>query len=427
MPRFIIFLCLNIIMLSTLTGCFDAHEVSEFSYVYSIGMEKGVTDQLRMTVQVPSMKSGAGGGNESGGGAEVQQQGDIVTITIDCPSFYSGVDMINTFMSRELNYMHTKFMVFSENLAREGIDTYITGFIRGRQVRRQENIIVCEGSASNFLKENQTKVSSSLSKKQQNIMGQSKNTGFFSDVVYGNMLNDSKTPYSQPIAILAAVNDMSKFVEGEGDGDHMFKTSGDYYAGELNRNGGSKVEFLGTAVFDGSRMVGKLNGDETRVMSMVRDEFRNGNFAIKDPKKPNTTITMKVSRQKGPSIKVRFEGEKPVIDVKIFLEGDILAIQSTIDYENKELKPLVEKELSDLVKNQLDKTFQKCQGLNCDVFKLGSSVAMHFRTIPEFEEYNWLKRFKDAQINTQISFKIRRTGTMIKSSEFFSTKGKKGE
>lgn len=174
-------------------------------------------------------------------------------------------------------------------------------------------------------------------------------------------------------------------------------------------------------------MVGELNGDETRSLLMLIDEFRRGFYAVKDPKKPNTTITMDIRRQKSPSIKVRFEGGKPVIDVKVFLEGDILAIQSTIDYESKELKPMLENEFKKLVKEQLDKTIMKCQALNTDVFRFGSTAAMNFLTIPEWEEYNWLKRFKDAKVNTQVDFTIRRTGTMLKSSEMFSTEGKKGE
>ncbi|MCX7711450.1 MAG: Ger(x)C family spore germination protein [Clostridia bacterium] len=422
MKRVICLLLLLSYMCILFTGCFDAQEVTEWAYVYSIGMEKGVTDKLRMTVQMPSMKGGKGGGSEGG-----QEQGNIETITIDCPSFYAGVNMINSFVSRQINYMHAKYLVFSESLAREGIDSYITAFIRGRQIRRQMNVIITKGSASDFLKAHSVAISSSLSKKQQNLMDQGSNTGFFSDVTYGDMLDEAKAPYGQPIAILAAINDEGKFKPGEGTGQLPFKTSGDYYAGDLARRGGSKAEFLGTAIFDGGKMVGELNGDETRILLMLRNQFHRAFYAVRDPKMPNKTITMDVRGQKNPNIKVRFEGDKPVIDAKVFLEGDVLAIQSTIDYESKELKPILENEFRKLIKEQMDKTIKKCQLVNSDVFRFGSFAAMHFPTIPEWEEYNWLKRFKDAQVNTEVDFRIRRTGTMLKSSELFSTEGKKGE
>ncbi|KNY26081.1 Ger(x)C family spore germination protein [Pseudobacteroides cellulosolvens] len=421
MPKNLLFAVVCIIVFSSLTGCYDAKEITEWGYVYSIGMEKGITDKLRVTVQVPSMKGG------DNGGGTAKSHGEIENIVIDCPSFYSGVNMINSFLSRQLNYMHTKYMVFSEELAREGIDTYINGFIRSRQIRRQISVIVSKGSASKFLEKNILTVSSSLSKKQQNLLTRQEDTGFFSGATYGDMLNDVKTYYGQPIAILAAVNDDNRFKEGEGKGQTTFKSSGDYYAGELMRKGASNVEFFGTAVFDGGRMVGELNGDETRALLMVRDEFNRGYFAVKDPKKQDTTVTLDVRRQKKPQISVGFKENNPTVNLKIFLEGDIVAIQSTVDYENEELKPILETEFKNHIKEHLDKTIKKCQNLNSDVFKFGSYAAMHFLTISEWEEYNWLKRFKNVKINTEIEFRIRRTGTMLKSSEIISSEGQKGE
>lgn len=424
MRRIIYLLLMCSIGLTSLTGCYDASEVSDWGYVYSIGIEKGVTDKIRMTIQVPSMKSGKSTGGQQGGG---KGQGEIETISIDCPTFYSGINMVNSFLSRRLNYMHAKYLVFSESLAREGIDGYITAFIRGRQIRRKINVIITKGSASQFLDKITTVVSSSLTRKQENLLSRWEDTGFFCDATYGDMINDAKSLYGQPIAILASVNDESKYKEGEGTGEVQFKSSGDHYAGELVRKGASNVELFGTAVFNGGKMVGELNGDETRALLMVRGEFQRGFFAAKDPKKPDGTISMDIRRQKAPGIKVRFKDGKPFIDVKVFLEGDILGLQSTIDYESIELKPVMENVYIKLIKEQIDKTVKKCQKMDADVFKLGYAAAMHFLTVPEWEEYNWNKRFRDAEVNTQVYFKVRRTGTMISSAEFASSEGKKGE
>jgi spore germination protein KC len=89
--------------------------------------------------------------------------------------------------------------------------------------------------------------------------------------------------------------------------------------------------------------------------------------------------------------------------------------------------PLLENSFKELMKKQIDKTINKCQSLNSDVFKFGNIAAMKFNTIKEFEEYNWLASFKDAQVNTQIEFEIKRTGIMINNYETFSSKGKEEE
>lgn len=415
---------LIIITALLLSGCFDAKEISDYAYVYSIGLDKGVTNRLRMTIQVPSMKSQAAAGSaESGGGGS-----DVETIVIDCPSFLEGVNMVNTFLSRQVNYMHTKYLVFSESIAREGgMEGYISGFIRIRQLRRQTPVIVTEGTARGFIEANVTTVSSTLSKKQQNMMDQWKSSGLLPDATYGDMINDSKSYYTNPIAILAGVN-KNQLDESEGTGK-IFRSGGAYYPGELERQGASSTEFIGTAVFNGGKMVEELNGDETRALLMLRGEFQRGYFTIIDTKAPDRSVIMDIRRQKKTQIKVIFNGETPTIDVHVYLEGDLAALQSTVKYEEKNLKKELEAEYAEMIKSNIDKTIEKCQKVNSDVFKFGSVAAMQFATVPEWESYNWLKHFKYAKVHTQVSFVIRRFGTMLGSSEFITSEGKthKGE
>ena len=49
-------------------------------------------------------------------------------ISIDAPSSLSGANMINTALSRKVNFMHTKIFVVSEDLAREGIGDILNAF-----------------------------------------------------------------------------------------------------------------------------------------------------------------------------------------------------------------------------------------------------------------------------------------------------------
>lgn len=421
--RNLLFLIINLILITQLTSCYDAHEISEWGYVYSIGFEKGVTDKLRITVQVASMQAttGEGGGSSAGGNS-------IENIIIDCPTFYSGINMINAFFSRKLNYMHAKYLVFSDTIAREGIESFVTGFARGIQMRRQINVIVCRGSASDFLEKNEITVSASLSKKQENLIKRGQeDTGYFPNATYGEMLGDFKNYSSSAIAILACINDEKNIVKNGTTKEMPFKTSGDYFAGELVRKGASGVELLGTAIFNGGKMVGELNGDQTRVLLMVRNEFESGEYVVQDPLKKNLTVTTNIKKQKNPSIKVKIIEGRPYIDVKIYLEGDIRAIQSTIDYEEREQKALLENEFKKQIKNELDRTIKKCQSLDSDVFKFGYYAATNFLTIPKWEEYHWLGKFKEAKVNTEVNFVIRRTGSALRSSEIVSSEGEKGE
>jgi spore germination protein KC len=416
---------LLILIISSLTACWDAKEIDDWAYAYIIGVDKGVDNALRFTYYMPTMKQeSGGGGTTSGSGGQSGGKKGYTTISIDAPTFYAGVDMTESSVSRRLNYMHAKYLIISEDLAREGVERFINGMVRSRQIRRIMHIIIVRGKASEFVEQFSPALTSAISKAQEGLMATNEDTGLFIDTSYHDFIKDMKTTYRMAAAPLAALNDFSNY-KTSGNPPKEFKSEGDYYAGELPRSGGNKYEFFGTALFDGDKMVGELNGDETRALLMVRDEFHRASIAIADPKDKELRVTVIIKAQKKPNIKLDFREGKPVINVKIFLEGDIQNLQSPTEYESVELKPVLEEAYKVYIKGIIDKTIDKCKNLNADVFGFGEKAVMHFLTIQEWEEYNWLGEFKNAEVTTEVEFTIRRTGTLLKTSPTRNTKGEK--
>ena len=418
-----------VFMMSSLTACYDAKEIDQWAFVYTIGVDKGVANSLRFTFQIPSMKQEGGGGGKSGSsGGSGGQSGEknYATYSVDAPTFYAAVNMAETSISRTFNYMHTKYLVISEELAREGVERFINGMVRSRQIRRIMHIIIMRGKASEFVEEFNPLLTSAISKAQEGFMTTSEDTGLFIDTSYYHFMKDMKTTYRMPAAPLTAVNDFSNYkTDGSPLPPEDFKSEGDYYAGELPRSGGNKFEFLGTALFDGDKMVGVLNGSESRAMLMVRGEFSRASITIADPLNKALRIAIDTTPQKKPNIKFSFQDGKPVIHVEIFLEGDLQNVQAPAEYESVKLKPTLDDAYKTYIKGILDETIDKCKSLNVDVFGFGEKAVMHFLTIQEWEEYNWLGKFKDAEITTEVEFTIRRTGTLLKTNPTRTTKGEK--
>ena len=410
-----------------LTACFDAREIDQWAYVYTIGVDKGVANVLRFTFQIPSLKQGGGGEGGGGGGGmggQTEQQKAYTTISVDAPTFFAGVNMAESCFSRTMNYMHAKFIVISEDLAREGVERFINGMVRSRQIRRIMNVIIVRGKASEYIEGLNPVLTGAISKALEGFMDTSEDNGLFLDTNYHNFMKDMKTTYRMPVAPLSALNDFSNYRES-GSPPEDFKSEGDYYAGELPRKGGNKIEFVGTALFDGDKMVGELNGDETRAMSMIRGELVNASIAIADPLHKGFRITIDTRLQGKPDIKVAIRKGKPVINVKILLEGDIENLQSPTEYESIKLKPVLENAFKAYIKSNLDKTIYKCKKLNVDVFGFGEKAVRNFWTIQEWEEYNWLGKFKDSEVNTQVEFTLRRIGTLLKTNPTRNSRGEK--
>lgn len=424
-------LCCILILLiisAQLSGCYDARELEDLTYVFAIGIDRGISDKWRLTILFPAMdnKDGNGSGSGGGSGSAESKNESYEVVTIDAPAFFTALNMLNTSIPRELNFMHTKYLVISEELARSGtLGDYLAPIVRYRQVRRIINVAVSKGSAREFIKELSSVTGATLPKAMTTSMGKHELTGFFHDIDLNDFYNGMKSTYRAPVAALGGVNDFSSFKLSGKKWEGGNKTGGEYKAGEIPRLGGSKTEFMGCALFDGDTMVGELNGEETRLMLMGRGEFIRGFFNIPDPIEPSLSVPIDIRHARKPKIDITYKGDKPIINMRIQLEGDILAIQSRINYENEDLTPLLERAFEQHIKDGMDKLIAKCQALNLDVFQFGRTAIWQFGTIEEWESYNWLSHFKDSEITCEVKFSIRRTGGMLKSSPIIKSEEKR--
>ena len=310
MKRNVLLGLLCIMFCITLSSCYDVSEIDDMAYVLALGIDKGVSHQWRLTVQLPTMDAAPGGGGIGGEGDKKDGASRDVIITIDAPSFFTGINMINVVVPRELNFMHTKYIVVSEELARSGmLGEMIAPLVRYRQVRKSTYVIIAKGSAMEFIRENKPTVGATLSKSMEIMMDEWENTAFFPPATLHDLYNGFKSTYRQPVAMLAAINDFSSFIEGNKGQDNNISHEFEYTAGQLPRIGGSRIEFMGSAIFDGDKMVGELTGSETRIMMIGRGELVRGFFTIPDPYKPEMPIPLDVRMARTPEVKVRVEGD----------------------------------------------------------------------------------------------------------------------
>src|SRR5690606_36586961 len=92
-------------LLTGMTGCFDAREVDDLAYPMAIGFDKGDNNLLKMTLQLALPVAIAGGGGEEapGGGGKTSS-----IVTLEVPALFSGLNMANTFISKQINLSHVK-------------------------------------------------------------------------------------------------------------------------------------------------------------------------------------------------------------------------------------------------------------------------------------------------------------------------------
>ncbi len=416
-------LILIVILLSIyFTACYDAHEIGDYGYVTVMGIEQGASDRYRVTFQIP--KFGQSGGGESKGTNKEDEGMNI--ISVDAPSVISAITIVNTNTSKTINLMHLKAIVISEDLALSGkVVEYIGSLVRYRHIRRTTSVIICKGTAEEFVSAMKPYEGELITQTVEELMENSKTIGFFPKITLDDFYDSLKVPYHALLGTYGAVNKEDKFISGGTTFEGESSNSGDYYAGDIPRKGGQEIELFGSTVFDGSKMVGKLTGLETQALLLVRGELKEAIFSFKDPEAPEMVVNIGFSEFDKREVDIDLNGDRPKIQVKLKMEGDILSIQSGINYENPDKKKILEDACKKYITEEIKKTFDKCKEFKADVFNFGHTAVRQFLTIPEWEEYNWLEKFTNSELKIDINLIIRRTGKIIRTEPIYSSEGKK--
>jgi len=230
------------------------------------------------------------------------------------------------------------------------------------------------------------------------------------------------SPSEEPFAILAAVNRGEQPQGGQApssDGSRVKTplprpagpTAPAQVAGELARSGGNPVDFLGTAVFRGSRMVGTLDGEETRLLTMLHGDLRRAFTAVPDPHREGAHLVVNLRQSRRPAVRATRDGTRVKLQVDVMVDFELLEVQSGADYTSPEGRRAAEGLVRDFLRPRLEGLVKRGQReLRADVFRFGRAVRTTFATFPEWAAFNWPERFPEAEISVDLQVKLRRVG-----------------
>lgn len=433
-------LCILLIalILLTMTGCWDNTEIDDKAYVISLGLDTGSQSKLQVSllIAIPKNISEGGEGKSSSssakgqGGSQGKESSEVVTV--EAQTIPAALNMVNVFISREISLAHLKALVFSEEIARKGIGDYLDYFDRDREVRSVANVIVSTTSADAFIRSLKPVLETSPSKYIELTSLASKHTALIPKTTLGDFVSATISYDEQPIAVLGGINKKAINEEAPISAQEPFRiqpdaadpNEGEYLPGNIPRKGDVERELMGTALFDGGKMVGVFNGLETSVMLMLRGEFLQDLRSIQDPKKKDSFVPIDIRQKKPPTIKINREGNKFDIHVTLNLEGNILAIQSGIQYEDKQYMVVLEKSIAEYISKNAERIIKIAQTeYKADVFKFGNYARRTFWTEDDFEKVNWKGAFCKAKIKVDTRFSVNHSGLSYKSEPIISSEG----
>lgn len=175
---------------------------------------------------------------------------------MECSSFESGINLINSYISKQVNLSHAKIIVFSEKLASEGVSKYISTFVNNVEIRPDCNIIVSRCSAEDFLNNSSPSLETLSARYYEQVLASSEYTGFTPNITLTNFYSAYKDYATQPIAILGGLN--SNATHDVNLKDTYVDLNGSYKADETPIKNKTNIEFTGIAIFNEDKLIGEL-------------------------------------------------------------------------------------------------------------------------------------------------------------------------
>lgn len=293
---------------------------------------------------------------------------------------------------RKMYWGHAAVWIISKNVAEEGILPAIDMISRSKETRPDILVIVSNTGPSSQVFSKTNRLNVSVSKYLYDMFSESKSAGKYRKVPLWQATNDMS---DRAVALTLPLIDIDK------------------NASDL------QVDTSKSAVFRGEKMVGEINEIETRSTLILRRELKKGFVlalpANKEDKLPASSLEVTSSTTK---IIVKSNGIKPEIYISSILNGNIIEIQSSIDYFTETNRLLLEKEYGNLLKEQMKAIILKAQKeFNLDIFGFGKEVRIQKQGLWKSMENNWDDYFKNIECSIDVTVKINGSGLEMKPTK----------
>lgn len=376
---FILFIIL--IFISAFSSSYSSLNLDKLIYVLALGIDKGDNNQLEVTFQFSNPLSPDSAGSE---------KAETLSNTVTASSISSAINLANSYQERQLNLSHCKVIIFSEELAVEGISEEIYTLINDTQIRPSSNIVISKCSAKSYIKQTKPEVENLISKYYEMFAQSSKYTGHMPDATIGKFFNSLICNTCEPFAILGNSSTNSSSVHGS-----------------------NNIENIGVAVFKNDVLVGKLNSNETIAFLNMRNAVDRFLISVPDPFNHNNYIDIYVTPLKSRKVDIDTSSSTPYINVNCYFSARIYSMAENSKYLSDDVLAAISNSCNSYLENIIsDYLYKTSKNFKSDVNGFGNNATKNFLTTKDFENYNWNENYKNAFFKVNVDTSVK-SGMLI--------------
>jgi len=400
-------LVMFLLIVCLLTGCWDKEELEDKAYVIGMGIDhSNHYGKIKVTMLLANPEVGS----MQGGGGSTEKPREIITFAAN--DFIAAKGTANAIISRNISYELIKIFVVSEEYAKD--PNFLRTFsdvLKDKEIRLDSYLAVSKEKASEFFLKNHPKMETRPHKYFQYMVNHGIENGLIPDSTLFRFFN---TTYRE------TENFLAMYVSAEKDKNPKVQSEDEYMASQVNATGElDDTQFIGSAVFRNGKMIGKLNGQETRTVNILDDttNIKDVLIDLPDPFSNNKKqFAIRVLKTKSNKVKMNVKSARLKIDIKVPLKIEIMSNPSMVNFAKKKNQQIVKKQITNHLKNVNERFFKKTQTkLKGVPYPLSMYARRYFGTIQEYKKFNWRKSYLNADIHVHTSIQIFDYGKQAKT------------
>lgn len=358
-----------------LSGCWNYREADDMAIVSGVAVDRK-DDLYVITTEIIDIH----------GGRDIHKGTKI--ITSEGPTMFDAVRRTITTVGKRLYWSHAEILIVSKDIAEEGIVPIIDWVSRDAEPRFTLNFLVSKEETAKVILEKSTALADILCYELDDMLESQKSLSYARDAQEYQFLQELAAPgISATLPTIYLKSDDDK----------------------------TNAEISGTAVFKEDRLVGFLDGEETKTMLFIKNKIKGG-VLVNDVGVDGsfTRISLEILKNKT-KIKPRYDDPKITIEIQTETNA---TLDEIVGSENlleegalKNLKETSEAALAKNIRNLVKKTQEE---YGSDIFGFGKSIKMNVPALWKQIEPEWDALYKTVEVDVKAAIKIINSAIMSK-------------
>lgn len=110
----IAFLILFVIFANGFSAAYTSRKLGNIAYVLALGIDVGEKAKIKLSAQFTKSSS-----ITPGGGSSSEDSSNIILVSGEADSIFSALNLLNSYIGKEINLSHCALYIFSEEFAKQ--------------------------------------------------------------------------------------------------------------------------------------------------------------------------------------------------------------------------------------------------------------------------------------------------------------------